>query len=189
MEGSPMSNEASSCIREEILKPPAIHHTGLLWCWTILAVAALAIDYLTGPLIRFPIMYLLPVVLASWYNGRYWGLVFAVGMPLVHLTYRKFWITPFGFTDVAVNAAIQIAVFSAFGCLVHKVAVQKRALEQEIRTLQGILPICSFCKRIRNLDGEWESLEGYITKRSEAEFSHGICAQCAKTHYPDLFKA
>jgi hypothetical protein len=170
------------------LKLPAMNHSGLLWCWTLLAVSVLALDYLTGPLIRFPIMYLLPIVLASWYNGRGWGLVFSVGMPLVHLTYRKFWITPFALSDALVNAAIQIAVFCAFCYLVHKVVVQNRALEQEIRTLQGILPICSFCKRIRNAEGTWESLEGYITKRSEAEFSHSVCPQCAKENYPDFFK-
>ena len=170
------------------MKPAALNHTGLLFCWTLLAAAVLAIDYLTGPLIRFPIMYLLPIVLASWYNGLGWGLVFAAGMPLVHLSYRKFWVTPFALSDAAINTVIQIAVFSAFGYLVRKVVTQKRALEQEIRSLQGILPICSFCKRIRNLEGDWESLEGYITKRSEAEFSHSVCPQCAKEHYPELFK-
>jgi phosphoserine phosphatase RsbU/P len=79
-------------------------------------------------------------------------------------------------------------VFVGFAYLVNKVAVQKRELEKEVQTLKGILPICSFCKKIRNPIGEWESLESYITRRSEAEFSHGVCPDCCKTQYPELFQ-
>ncbi|MDI6729026.1 MAG: HAMP domain-containing protein [Thermodesulfovibrionales bacterium] len=58
-----------------------------------------------------------------------------------------------------------------------------RELEQrlhEIKTLRGILPICSYCKKIRNDKGYWEQLEMYIHDHSEAEFSHGMCDDCAK---------
>jgi len=53
----------------------------------------------------------------------------------------------------------------------------------EIKTLKGILPICMHCNKIREEGGEWQQLEQYISSRSEAEFSHGICAECAKKHY------
>jgi PAS domain S-box-containing protein len=56
----------------------------------------------------------------------------------------------------------------------------------EIKTLKGILPICSFCKIIRDDKGYWNQIESYIHEHSEAEFSHGICQECAKKHYPDL---
>jgi hypothetical protein len=148
----------------------------------------LALDYITGPLIRFPILYLLPIVLATWLNSLRWGLVLAVVMPLIHLSFTEFWITPFRMVDATINTCIRIAVFVSFAYLVNKVSVQKRELEKEVVSLRGILPICSFCKKIRNQDGDWESLEGYITRRSEAEFSHGVCPACAKSHYPELFK-
>jgi len=61
------------------------------------------------------------------------------------------------------------------------------ALDQ-IKTLQGVLPICSFCKQIRNDQGAWQRLEEYIQHHSEAEFSHGICPKCAEEHYPDYCK-
>jgi len=57
----------------------------------------------------------------------------------------------------------------------------------EIKTLQGILPICSSCKKIRDDMGAWHQLEAYIRDHTEAEFSHGICAECAKKLYPDFF--
>jgi HAMP domain-containing protein len=60
----------------------------------------------------------------------------------------------------------------------------QRALA-DIRTLQGILPICSNCKKIRNEDGDWTQLEAYISEHTNAEFSHGICAECAKKFYPN----
>ena len=57
----------------------------------------------------------------------------------------------------------------------------------EIKTLRGILPICSSCKKIRNDKGYWEQIECYISEHSDAEFSHGLCQECAKKLYPDMF--
>lgn len=54
-----------------------------------------------------------------------------------------------------------------------------------IKTLHGLLPICSFCKKIRNDDGYWEKVEMYIEGHTEAEFSHGICKECMEKYYPD----
>lgn len=59
------------------------------------------------------------------------------------------------------------------------------ALDQ-IKTLHGILPICSFCKHIRNdQEGCWQRLEEYVRNHSEAEFSHSLCPTCMKKHYPE----
>ena len=56
----------------------------------------------------------------------------------------------------------------------------------EIKTLRGILPICVTCKKIRDDKGYWNQIESYISHHSEAEFSHGICPDCAQTLYPNL---
>jgi GAF domain-containing protein len=53
----------------------------------------------------------------------------------------------------------------------------------EIKILRGILPICSYCKKIRNDDGYWETVEAYITEHSDVDFSHGICPECAKKRF------
>ncbi|MCD4829336.1 MAG: response regulator [Candidatus Cloacimonetes bacterium] len=55
-----------------------------------------------------------------------------------------------------------------------------------IKTLQGILPICSFCKKIRNDDGYWSQVEEYVSSHSEAAFSHSVCPDCMDKHYPDI---
>jgi len=56
----------------------------------------------------------------------------------------------------------------------------------EVKTLKGFIPICSSCKKVRDDGGFWNQVEAYIRKHSEAEFSHSICPDCAKKHYPDL---
>jgi hypothetical protein len=56
----------------------------------------------------------------------------------------------------------------------------------EVKTLSGLLPICAACKKIRDDKGYWNQIELYIRERSEAEFSHGICPECAKKLYPDF---
>jgi hypothetical protein len=57
------------------------------------------------------------------------------------------------------------------------------AMEQ-IRTLRGILPICSHCKKIRDDRGFWEQVDAYVSRHTEAEFSHGICPDCMQARYP-----
>lgn len=60
----------------------------------------------------------------------------------------------------------------------------KNALN-EIKKLQGILPICSFCKKIRDDKGYWEQVDVYIDKHSQADVSHSICPECMQIHYPE----
>jgi HAMP domain-containing protein len=61
----------------------------------------------------------------------------------------------------------------------------KKALEK-VKLLSGLLPICSHCKKIRDDSGYWNQIESYVHEHSEAEFSHSICQECAKEHYPDM---
>ena len=56
---------------------------------------------------------------------------------------------------------------------------------EEIKSLKGIIPICMYCKGIRDDKGAWNKLEQYITEHSEAQFSHGICEECLKKFYPE----
>jgi CheY-like chemotaxis protein len=59
------------------------------------------------------------------------------------------------------------------------------ALER-VKTLSGLLPICAGCKKIRNDAGSWQAIELYIKEHSNAEFSHGLCPECARRLYPDI---
>jgi phosphoserine phosphatase RsbU/P len=59
-----------------------------------------------------------------------------------------------------------------------KVAVRILGLRQKLWQLEGLLPICSYCKNIRDGEGKWRSLESYVQNRSQTQFSHGVCAEC-----------
>lgn len=61
----------------------------------------------------------------------------------------------------------------------HHVAELREALAR-VRTLQGLIPICAHCKKIRDDTGFWQQVETYVEERSEAEFTHGICPVCAE---------
>ena len=94
-------------------------------------------------------------------------------------------------TDLEVMVLVADQVASA---IEHKRADEERrqliqelqsALE-EIKTLQGILPVCSHCMKVRDDQGYWNQIDAYIQQHSDAKISHGICPQCAKELYPDL---
>lgn len=63
-----------------------------------------------------------------------------------------------------------------------------QSAKSEIKVLSGLLPICASCKRIRDENGNWSNMEQYIDEHSEAEFSHGICPDCAQKLYPSAYK-
>ena len=58
----------------------------------------------------------------------------------------------------------------------------------DIKTLRGLLPICSHCKKVRNDAGFWQSVEAYVKAHSEADFTHSVCPTCLKQHHPKLFE-
>lgn len=58
---------------------------------------------------------------------------------------------------------------------------------KDVKALQGLLPICSHCKSIRDDQGYWSKLEAYMSEHSEIRFSHGICPECARKFYPEVF--
>jgi hypothetical protein len=66
------------------------------------------------------------------------------------------------------------------------IAELQKALKK-VKTLSGFLPICASCKKIRDDQGYWNQIEVYISEHSEAEFSHGICPECAQKLYPDIY--
>jgi PAS domain S-box-containing protein len=70
----------------------------------------------------------------------------------------------------------------------EKLILDLRQALHEVKTLSGLLPICASCKKIRDDKGYWNNLERYISERSDAEFSHGICPDCAQRLYPEYYK-
>ncbi len=64
------------------------------------------------------------------------------------------------------------------------VAERVLGLRRQLRQMEGLLPICAYCKRIRDDTRGWTPIESYVARRSEARFSHGICPECAQRCFP-----
>ena len=76
--------------------------------------------------------------------------------------------------------------------LIRKSLAEKEALVKElqgaidkINTLSGLIPICAWCKKIRNDQGYWQTVEQYVSEHSRAEFSHSMCPDCEKKYFPE----
>jgi len=81
--------------------------------------------------------------------------------------------------EIAIELIIFMAVVTLEICLFRK-------LIDRIKILEGFLPICASCKKIRHQD-QWEQIESYISKNSLARFSHSLCPDCQAKLYPELF--
>ncbi|MBX9929896.1 MAG: hypothetical protein K2X99_13400 [Gemmatimonadaceae bacterium] len=105
------------------------------------------------------------------------------------------WLRAVPYADPVIFSLVHAAQLGVgFGALLlfHRRAMTERdaALERLetalSKAIAKLLPICAHCKSIRNDQGEWEKLERYFSKRSITDFSHGICPDCVRTHYPGL---
>lgn len=68
----------------------------------------------------------------------------------------------------------------------RQVSAQLADALENLHTLEGLLPICSYCKCVRNDKGSWKQIETYVMEHSDATFSHGICPDCMHEHFPDI---
>ena len=69
----------------------------------------------------------------------------------------------------------------------EKLIIDLQKALAEVKTLSGMLPICAWCKNIRNDEGYWEKIEAYFKSHSDLDFTHGICNDCAKNQFPKLY--
>jgi len=170
----------------------------LLWL-SVLAVAVL--DYVTGYEIGMFAFYFIPVALGAWQGGRRAGFIlaltcttvwFVVDLATVH-TYSREW---YRYENAAIRGVAFLVVAILLSRIKDLVGKEREHAERErehaakqIKELQGLLPICASCKKIRDDQGNWEQIESYIAARSPTQFSHGLCPQCAERLYPDFYKA
>ena len=166
------------------LLPPGRLHP--LW-WIGFSALLLAVDYSTGLFSVLPALYVIPVTLAAWYSGLWPAMALAVATPLAHVVF----VLARGTPPEPLPALIAMTVLRGGVIMVMalwfaRLSEHEHELQRHVQTLEGLLTICSFCKNIRNKDGQWERLEKVISERSDATFSHGYCPTCVKTQYPGL---
>lgn len=88
---------------------------------------------------------------------------------------------------ITISLGLHILIINGLVMLnVQRLEMELTAAQGEVTLLSGLLPICSGCKRIRDENGGWQPVEAYISHRSEAKFTHGICPDCLQKHYPEV---
>ncbi len=150
----------------------------------MLVLIILALDVLVPLGTEVSLLYLIPLgFVAMWSSPKQSTHVMALAVVCAVLTWVGFFLTP----PHAVWAAVanRLLAVTVIGFTVMLSVLRKRA-EDDLQVLHGLLPICSYCKKIRDDRGSWEQIERYITDRSDVDFSHGMCPDCGKKHFPDI---
>lgn len=150
----------------------------------LLIIGTFLIDVFVPLGVAGGVPYVAPVLLATFLPIKF--ALFTVGVFCSLLTVGGMFYSPeIEVIDwnVLINrglALFAIWVTAILGYYQNQLRDQREAAYKRIRTLEGILPICMDCKKIRDVSGIWHRLESYITQHSEALFSHGYCPECEK---------
>ena len=96
-----------------------------------------------------------------------------------------FMIKPFDRDELKSRIRVGVRMIELQQKLAERVRDLTEALTQ-VRQLQGLLPICSYCKRIRDDQNYWQQVESYLTQHSDVRFSHGICPECYDVHAKEV---
>ncbi|MDB6118593.1 MAG: hypothetical protein JWO08_2374 [Verrucomicrobiaceae bacterium] len=156
------------------------------WILFSIALVVACFDFLASPILFFPILFVIPVALLAWNCGLRTALALGAVLCVIRFCIQYAWGIPYPLPVAVVNACVRLAVLFIITFLCGKLSQQTQALRARVRTLEGILPTCCHCKDIRDEDGTWHQIEEYVTLRSEARFSHGICPGCIDKHYGDI---
>jgi len=112
-------------------------------------------------------------------------LCLTVGNDIVDIPHYVFNDAPTSYSQRLGEIIIELGIF--FIIMTIQILLFKK-LYKRIRFLEGFIPICANCKKIRNTEDQWEQMEKYIAQHSLAQFSHSICPDCARKLYPEFYK-
>lgn len=155
----------------------------LSFVWVVMSLVIVVADYLTGPEITFPVLFILPVALSTWFSGKWWGVCLSLILPITRLSLLYGTEFSGAFWVILVNNGIRMTVLISLALLIDHLVRSRKKVEM----LESFLPICSFCKKIRLQDNTWVNVEAYFTEKNNVKFSHGFCQDCGQKHYGDFY--
>lgn len=145
-------------------------------------------------------LYLYPLI-TFYIFGTVEGAVWIIMMmtPVFVILYFPYLTGAYGYTDeFRIRFVISIITVSFIAGFLESLRLhsytqlekKNRALEDalnKVKKLDGLIPICASCKKIRNDKGYWQAVEQYIAQKTDVQFSHGICADCLKKAHPEIY--
>ncbi|WP_395733771.1 hypothetical protein [Prosthecobacter sp.] len=155
----------------------------VLFCMALLMACS---DFLASPIIFFPFLFVIPVALMAWNCGLRTALWLGAILCLIRFCIQYYWGIPYTLPVAITNAILRLAILFFITFLCGRLSEQTQALRARVRTLEGLLPTCAYCKDIRDEEGEWQQMEEYVASRSAAQFTHGICPKCVAKHFSDV---
>lgn len=169
------------------------------WLIMALCLASLVVvgllDYVEPDAAVATVFYLFPLSVATWCLSRTAGLGLAIAGAAMYLACGSLEARAPDTTVLLFNTLVEGAVFVIVVLLLTslkktlEMAQRARTVAEEalatVRQLTALLPMCSYCKRIRHEpDGSWEPFDVYLLNHSNTQVSHGLCDDCMATHYP-----
>lgn len=161
--------------------------------WLIVMVLTLALgglDFITGTELGLFVFYFAPVMIAGWRLGLSASVVMAILAALVWFAADTLGGHAYSHAAIGVwNTGVRLLAFMIIGLFTSRLAALLAGERQtsadlekalaEVEVLRGLLPICAWCKKIRDERGEWQQVETYIARHGDVEFTHGMCDDCA----------
>lgn len=159
----------------------------------VLACGIFAIDLLTPVGVAIGVLYTTLVLLAMWSPHRWF--IFLVAAVVSVLAEVGFLLSPGDPNWMAVSNRL-LSLFTIWVAAILSYLHKRDQQERErlildlqdsldhIKTLRGLLPVCVSCKKVRNGQGYWKSIDTYVSERAEAQITHGICPDCFTHYYP-----
>jgi hypothetical protein len=155
------------------------------------------VDFLSGYEISFSVFYLLPIVFVTWLCGRAFGFLVAFTSAVVWLVADMTSGHVFSYDIIPFwNALVRLGFFVTVVFLLTRLQLvyeeQKRIAHElresltKIKVLSGLIPICAWCKKVRNDQGYWQQVETYLTENADVSFTHGVCQECKEKELSDL---
>ena len=137
------------------------------------------LDFLAGPIVFFPLLFVIPVALMAWNSGLRTAMTLGAILCVFRFTVQYATDIPYALPVALINAIVRLSLLFFITFLCGKLSAIQ-ALRARIRTLEGFLPTCSICKDIRDEDGKWHQIEDYV--------AHGrqpvSATECARNAWP-----
>ena len=149
------------------------------------------IDYATGYEFGFFVFYFIPISLAAWHAGRGGGIAFAFAGAICwylsdrltgHQYSREWFVYWESFMRLVSFLTIALALSKIRASLARERRLNQELVDslERVRQLEGLIPVCAWCRRVRDDSGYWKRFEAYLATRTGATFTHGICPSCAE---------
>ena len=172
---------------------PKKKSTIFLWSAAILVISLFLgwVDWISGQELGLFVFFFIPVTMAAWQLGILGTVAASIFCATIwyaadFFDYHNYSSNFIAFWNTMIRLVAFVTVGWAFSQIRGLLQSEKqkgdtlRQTMAELKLLKGFLPICAQCKRIRDEGGRWQVLETYISSRTDAAFTHGLCPDCAR---------